>query len=170
MIAAHLRRWIRDVGSDTLYIQPGSPWENGYCESFNGKLGYVIFDPASGDGVYKITGGADGSFMKLVSFLEFVSVFTLCLVASVVAALAFAGPLAWLIIGWELLSLTSFVVSLLNGSINTNKQFQTAVIVDWVLEALGLTPFGAGGAGAVAAQWFGGIISWMLTNPFGWFY
>ena len=22
----------------TLYIEPGSPWENGYCESFNGKL------------------------------------------------------------------------------------------------------------------------------------
>jgi putative transposase len=26
------------VGSKTLYIEPGSPWENGYCESFNGKF------------------------------------------------------------------------------------------------------------------------------------
>ena len=26
------------VGVKTLYIEPGSPWENGYCESFNGKL------------------------------------------------------------------------------------------------------------------------------------
>jgi transposase InsO family protein len=26
------------VGTGTLYIEPGSPWENGYCESFNGKL------------------------------------------------------------------------------------------------------------------------------------
>jgi putative transposase len=26
------------VGAKTLYIEPGSPWENGYCESFNGKL------------------------------------------------------------------------------------------------------------------------------------
>ncbi|MBM4192742.1 MAG: transposase [Gammaproteobacteria bacterium] len=26
------------LGTKTLYIQPGSPWENGYCESFNGKL------------------------------------------------------------------------------------------------------------------------------------
>ncbi len=25
-------------GKGTLYIEPGSPWENGYCESFNGKL------------------------------------------------------------------------------------------------------------------------------------
>jgi hypothetical protein len=26
------------VGAKTLYIEPGSPWENGYCESFNGKF------------------------------------------------------------------------------------------------------------------------------------
>jgi len=28
----------RRLGSKPLYIEPGSPWENGYCESFNGKL------------------------------------------------------------------------------------------------------------------------------------
>ncbi len=27
-----------DIGVRTLYIEPGSPWENGYIESFNGKL------------------------------------------------------------------------------------------------------------------------------------
>ena len=37
-IARKLRRWLADVGTKTLYIEPGSPWENGYCESFNGKL------------------------------------------------------------------------------------------------------------------------------------
>jgi putative transposase len=26
------------LGAKTLYIEPGSPWENSYCESFNGKL------------------------------------------------------------------------------------------------------------------------------------
>lgn len=26
------------IGVQNLYIEPGSPWENGYCESFNGKL------------------------------------------------------------------------------------------------------------------------------------
>jgi putative transposase len=26
------------MGTGTLYIEPGRPWENGYCESFNGKL------------------------------------------------------------------------------------------------------------------------------------
>jgi len=37
-IAASLRKWIAAVGSQTAYIEPGSPWENGYCESFNSKL------------------------------------------------------------------------------------------------------------------------------------
>ena len=37
-IAKSLRKWLKNVGVQTQYIQPGSPWENGYCESFNGKL------------------------------------------------------------------------------------------------------------------------------------
>ncbi len=37
--AAHaVRAWITKVGAKTLFIEPGSPWENGYNESFNGKL------------------------------------------------------------------------------------------------------------------------------------
>ena len=38
MTAKVVRKWLANVGSKTLYIEPGSPWENGYCESFNGKL------------------------------------------------------------------------------------------------------------------------------------
>jgi putative transposase len=37
-IAKALRDWIAAVGTQTAYIEPGSPWENGYCESFNSKL------------------------------------------------------------------------------------------------------------------------------------
>ena len=37
-IARTLREWIAAVGAQTAYIEPGSPWENGYCESFNSKL------------------------------------------------------------------------------------------------------------------------------------
>jgi transposase InsO family protein len=33
-----LRSRLAKLGAGTLYIEPGSPWENGYCESFNGKL------------------------------------------------------------------------------------------------------------------------------------
>jgi putative transposase len=38
MTAKVVRSWLAQVGAKTLYIEPGSPWENGYCESFNGKL------------------------------------------------------------------------------------------------------------------------------------
>ncbi len=33
-----VRWWLQRMGVKTLYIEPGSPWENGYVESFNGKL------------------------------------------------------------------------------------------------------------------------------------
>ncbi len=36
--AIAVRNWLGRVGAKTLYIEPGSPWENGYIESFNGKL------------------------------------------------------------------------------------------------------------------------------------
>ena len=38
MTAKIVRGWFAKLGAKTLYIAPGSPWENGYCESFNGKL------------------------------------------------------------------------------------------------------------------------------------
>jgi len=37
-IAAAVKDWIAAVGAKTAYIEKGSPWENGYIESFNGKL------------------------------------------------------------------------------------------------------------------------------------
>ena len=33
-----VRGWLSRLGVKTLFIKPGSPWENGYIESFNGKL------------------------------------------------------------------------------------------------------------------------------------
>ena len=38
MTAKVVRSWFATLGAKTLYIEPGSPWENGYCESFNGRL------------------------------------------------------------------------------------------------------------------------------------
>jgi transposase InsO family protein len=37
-VAQAVRDWIGAVGAKTAFIEPGSPWENGYCESFNGRL------------------------------------------------------------------------------------------------------------------------------------
>jgi putative transposase len=36
--AGVIRKWLIKLGVKTLYIDPGSPWENGYIESFNGKM------------------------------------------------------------------------------------------------------------------------------------
>jgi transposase InsO family protein len=36
--AKAVRNWLERVGVKTLFIEPGSPWENGYIELFNGKL------------------------------------------------------------------------------------------------------------------------------------
>lgn len=37
-VAKAVRNWLEESGCGTLYIEPGSPWENPYIESFNGKL------------------------------------------------------------------------------------------------------------------------------------
>ena len=37
-VAPAVRDWIKSVGARTAYIEPGSPWENGYCESFNARF------------------------------------------------------------------------------------------------------------------------------------
>jgi putative transposase len=43
-VAIAVRTWIAAVGAKTAYIEPGSPWENGYCESFNAKLRDELLD------------------------------------------------------------------------------------------------------------------------------
>ena len=43
-VAKAVRDWITAVGAQTAYIEPGSPWENGYCESFNAKFRDELLD------------------------------------------------------------------------------------------------------------------------------
>ena len=38
MTSKRVRNWLQLIGVQTLFIEPGSPWEHGYNESFNGKL------------------------------------------------------------------------------------------------------------------------------------
>jgi len=38
------REWLANLGVDTAFIEPGSPWENGYVESFNSKLRDELLD------------------------------------------------------------------------------------------------------------------------------
>jgi putative transposase len=46
-IAIAVRQWIEAVGSKTAYIAPGSPWENGFIESFNARLRDELRIPAA---------------------------------------------------------------------------------------------------------------------------
>ena len=47
--ATVMRQWLAALQVQTLFIEPGSPWENGYVESFNGKLRDELLDPAKAD-------------------------------------------------------------------------------------------------------------------------
>ena len=44
LTATAVRKWLARVGVTPLFIGPGSPWENGYIESFNGKLRDELLD------------------------------------------------------------------------------------------------------------------------------
>ena len=42
--AGAVKEWLCAAGIETLYIEPGSPWENGYCESFNSRFRAEFLD------------------------------------------------------------------------------------------------------------------------------
>ena len=42
--ATRVREWLGRIGVKTLFIEPGSPWENGFIVSFNGKLSDELLD------------------------------------------------------------------------------------------------------------------------------
>ena len=42
--ARRVKRFLEDMGVDTLFIEPGSPWENGYAESFNSRMRDELLD------------------------------------------------------------------------------------------------------------------------------
>lgn len=43
-VAKKLLKWFKTLSVKPLFIAPGSPWENGYCESFNGKMRFQLLD------------------------------------------------------------------------------------------------------------------------------
>ncbi len=55
MVAWKLRRWLARLGAGTLYIAPGSPWENGYCESF----GVGILKPTASPKAARVGAGVE---------------------------------------------------------------------------------------------------------------
>jgi len=53
-IAQVTRDWCREAGTDTAYVDPGSPWQNGRCESFNGKLRDELLDLEVFDSMWEV--------------------------------------------------------------------------------------------------------------------
>jgi len=62
-----VREWLKKLKVKTLFIEPGSPWENGYNESFNGKLRDELLN---GEIFYtlKETPGVDRAMEKRVQY------------------------------------------------------------------------------------------------------
>ena len=52
-VAQKVRWWLKRHGVKTLFIEPGSPWENGYIESFNGKFRNELLDREIFDTLYE---------------------------------------------------------------------------------------------------------------------
>jgi len=53
--AKAVRKWLNRLGVRTLFIEPGSPWENGYIESFNGKLRVYVVSESGTMWAFKVT-------------------------------------------------------------------------------------------------------------------
>jgi putative transposase len=51
VVAKAVRDWITAIGAKTAFIAPGSPWANGYCESFNPKLCGALLN---GESIYSL--------------------------------------------------------------------------------------------------------------------
>jgi len=52
-VAELIRQWLKDLGVSTAFIEPGSPWENGYIESFNGKFRDELLNGEIFDTIYE---------------------------------------------------------------------------------------------------------------------
>jgi len=44
LVSKHVQKWLKEKHVDTHYIDPGSPWQNGYCESFNSIFRITCLD------------------------------------------------------------------------------------------------------------------------------
>ena len=53
-IAKHLREWFSEMEISPMYITPGSPWENGYCESFNSRMADELLNREIFDTIHEV--------------------------------------------------------------------------------------------------------------------
>jgi len=60
-IAKALKRWLEVAGVKTLYIEPGSPWENAYSETFISRFSDELLGRATKEGGIHQPAGSEGS-------------------------------------------------------------------------------------------------------------
>ena len=65
--ATAVREWLRQLGVKTLFIEPGSPWENGYNESFNGTLGDEVLKRE----IFLFSGGGTGAHRAVAAGVQY---------------------------------------------------------------------------------------------------
>jgi len=119
-------------------------------------VGYIIIDPVTGDGAYKISGGQNGGFIfaLIVTIIAFVIGFFL-LQSSLI--------LGGLLLAWEGLNFTMWINAI--RSANSEEELNQANFSQTIVGLLGLAPFAATGVGtAVIVQWFGIAFAFMLTS------
>ena len=118
-------------------------------------VGYVITDPTTGAGAYKISGGANGGFIKVLA----VTVLGIFLIMEGAALLASgAWILGGLLVLWEFDALTKFFLDL--GKINNDQQFNELAAATVMTEIVGLIPALEWGGAIAAAMQYAFLILW----------
>lgn len=117
--------------------------------------GYIIIDPETGSGAYKISGGENGSH------LLFAAVILISAIAMILPFVFFGFYVALIVLAFEFFSFLSWVSSI--ESANSKDEFTQASIAQILVAILSLIPFDRTGvAEAVIAQWFGIIFSTLI--------
>lgn len=118
--------------------------------------GYLILDPVTGDGAYKISGGGNGGFYTalLLTIVGFIVSF-FALQASVI--------IGALLLIWEFINFKLWIDAI--KSANSSEDFNKANFGQSIVSFLGLVPFASTGVTvAVLVQWYGLVMAFMLTN------
>ena len=116
--------------------------------------GYIIMDPETGIGAYKIGGGMNGSFL----FAFFLTVIGFSI--AVLMVMSGAWIVGGLLFAWEFLNFVQWIKAI--NSAGTKDAFNKANIGHSVVSILGVLSLGGGAANA--ARWFGILFSWILVS------
>ncbi len=130
--------------------------------------GYIILDPVTGAGAYKITGASNGGFLAAFAMTVVAFIITIGFIGGAIAS---GGSL--ILLFWPILSLLSEALNFklwidAIKAADTSAAFDTANAGQFFGELLGLLPFDdvAEVPQAAVVKWFGVFWAFLLTNNF----